>query len=98
VLDGVSVKLLAVPDEWVLADHARMAAWFEHYASGRGGVSLPEIHQVVWADAAGLFPDDPGCTAWVVREQPILRDAPLHYPLRSLGRRPRHRRAQRRAR
>jgi hypothetical protein len=94
VFDGVGVKVLTVPDEWVLADHARMAAWFELY----GGARLPEIHQVVWADAAGSFPDDPGCASWVVREQPILRDAPLHYPLRSLGRRPRHRRGQGRAR
>jgi hypothetical protein len=98
VLDRVRVKLLTVPIEWVLADHDRMAGWFKHYATVNGGARLPETQQVVWADAAGLFPDDPGCAAWVVREQPILRDSPLHYPLRSLGRRPRHRRGQRRAR
>jgi hypothetical protein len=92
VLDGAAVKLLPVPDQWVLADLSRMAAWFRHFDTGTGTLSLPEIEQVVWADAAGRFSDDPGCADWVVREQPILRAAPLHYPRQWVGPRQRHRR------
>jgi len=92
LLDGVAVKVLDVPDEWVLSDRSRMAAWFAHFGASESSGALPEIRQVVWPDAAGRFPDDPLCAEWVVREQPLLRDAPLHYPKRSGGPSVRHRR------
>lgn len=93
LLEGVTVKVLPVPDEWVLCDTSRMAAWFEHFDTGTAAIQpLPVIHQVVWADAAGRFPDDPRCAQWVVREQPILRAAPLHHPQRWVTPRHRHRR------
>jgi hypothetical protein len=95
LLEGTAVKVLDVPDEWVLADLDRMAAWFQHFAAGVERVPLPEIHQVVWSDADGRFPDDPECDRWVVVEQPILRAAPLHYPLPTMGPRHRHRRRRR---
>jgi hypothetical protein len=92
LLDGVGVKVLSVPDEWVLGDRNRMAAWFAHFGAAESSMPLPEIRQVVWPDAAGRFPDDPRCAEWVVREQPLLRDAPLHYPKRSAGPAIRHQR------
>jgi hypothetical protein len=93
LLDGHPAMVLDVPDEWVLADRARMAAWFAHY--GATSSALPEVRQIVWADAGGRFPDDPLCADWVVREQPILRDAPLHHPDRMVGPRERHRHRRR---
>ena len=95
LLDGVGVKVLDVPDEWVLGDRSRMAAWFAHFGAADSSRPLPEIRQVVWPDAAGRFPDDPRCAEWVVREQPLLRDAPLHYPKRMAGPSARHHRRSR---
>jgi hypothetical protein len=93
LIDGHPAKVVDVPDDWVLADPARMAAWFAHY--GAMSDVLPDVEQLLWADAAGLFPDDPQCAGWVVREQPILRDAPLHHPRRVAGQHERHRRRRR---
>jgi hypothetical protein len=87
-----AIKVLDVPDEWVRADLDRMATWFAHFGTGASSLPVPSVQQVVWADRAGRFPDDPRCADAVVREQPILRDAPLHHPVRAAGPRERHRR------
>ena len=94
-LEGAGLRVLDVPDDWVLADLNRMAGWFAHYGSSTTFTSLPEIRQVVWSDPSGWFPDDPQCADWVRQEQPILREAPLHYPKRVAGPLERHRRRRR---
>lgn len=94
LIDGAPAKLLPVPDDWVLADPSRMAAWFEYFGVDTSSPRLPKVQQLVWPDATDRFPDDPRCAEWVVRDQPILRAAPLHHPPRSVGPDHRHRRSR----
>lgn len=70
------VRIVDVPDRWVLADRSRMSAWFEHY----GTDDLPVVQQVLWADRFGSFPNDPGSNPGFRKRQPLLRDHPLSYP------------------
>ena len=58
VVSGVNAKVLPVPDEWLLTDFSRLAAWFRHFCPDGESLPLPEVQQVVWPDAAGRFPDD----------------------------------------
>lgn len=82
-LRGTAIKVVAVPDEWVLTDPERMAAWFAARTRHGGPSGLPAVHQVVWADREGRFPDDPSCRPAVSEEQPVLRDDPFSLPHRA---------------
>jgi Domain of unknown function (DUF4262) len=92
VLRDVGVKLVEVPDEWLLTDPDRMAVWFGHQALRARSIGLPRVHQVVWADADGRFPDDASCRPATSAHQPILRDDPFSLPHRSrlISKRPQH--------
>jgi hypothetical protein len=79
-LEGVRVKLIEVPSEWLLTDPSRMAMWFAHYDPTGRSERLPAVRQLVWADADGRFPDDADCDAHVVRQQPLLDVPPFRYP------------------
>lgn len=70
------VRIVDVPDRWVLADRSRMSAWFEHY----GTDGLPVVQQVLWPDRFGYFPNDVGSQPGFRKRQPLLRDHPLTYP------------------
>ena len=70
------VRIVEVPNRWVLADRSRMASWFRHY----GTRDLPVIQQVLWPDRFGNFPNDPGSQPGFRKRQPLLRDHPLSYP------------------
>jgi len=96
---GIAFGIVDVPDRWVFADQSRMAAWFRHY--GSTGTSLPHlrIQQILWPDRFGRLPDDPACSSYIRRCQPVLRDHPMSYPKRdrvapraARGRSPRRRR------
>jgi hypothetical protein len=76
MLDGVGVKVVDVPPQWLMLDRDRMGMWFNHY----GGPPDPAVRQLVWPDQDGLFPDDPSCDPRVRRAQPILRDDPRSFP------------------
>jgi Domain of unknown function (DUF4262) len=91
-LKGVGVKVVDVPDEWLLTDPDRMAVWFGHQALRSHSIGLPLLRQVVWADAEGRFPDDPTCRPATAERQPILRDDPFSLPHRSRlsSKRPNH--------
>lgn len=80
---GSSFRLVDVPDRWYRLDINRMAAWFTHYA--RPGMSQRAlvVQQIVWPDRFGRFPDDPEADPLFRRRQPMLRDRPLSYPMRS---------------
>jgi Domain of unknown function (DUF4262) len=82
-LEGVGIKLIDVPGEWLAADLSRMAMWLNHYAPGRREIRLPAIRQLLWSDADGRFPDHPLCDPGVTADQPILANAPLRYPTRA---------------
>lgn len=95
-VEGTLARLLDVPDEWLLTDPSRMAAWFGYQSRERLTLGLPRVRQVVWADAQGRFPDDVGVRPQASLRQPILRDDPVSQPHRSsreLKRASRHRRA-----
>ena len=70
------VRIVEVPNRWVLADRSRMSAWFKHYGTDR----LPVIQQVLWPDRFGNFPNDPGSQPGFRKRQPLLFDHPLSYP------------------
>lgn len=79
-LDGVQVKLLGVPGDWLAHDLDRMAMWISHYAPGRQALDIPPIAQLLFADGAGRFPDQPGCDPFVAAAQPVLATDPYSYP------------------
>jgi len=98
LLDDVGIKLVDVPLEWLWTDLSRMAMWFDHYAS-HPTMRLPDVRQLVWADTAGKFPDDPSCDAKTRAAQPILSLDPARYPdATSLAVRPQSRHERRRRR
>jgi Domain of unknown function (DUF4262) len=82
-VQGQSVKLLAIPNEWLLTDPTRMSVWFGQQAHHRLAIGLPRVVQVVWADPEGRFPDDVGYRPEHALRQPILRDDPVTHPHRS---------------
>jgi len=82
-LDHVGVKLVEVPDTWLAADSSRMTLWLQHYGPGRTTLGLPRVMQALWADADGLFPDDPACDPAVREMQPVLAAAPVAFPTRA---------------
>lgn len=79
-LDSVRIKLVEVPGDWLATDPSRMALWVQHYGPGRKALTLPYVTQLVWADAAGRFPDDPACDPAIRELQPVLADNPVDYP------------------
>jgi len=80
---GIGIKVVEVPEEWLLTDPSRMAAWFDHARRHGRAVGLPRLRQVVWADAEGRFPDDPTIRPGVDQPQVVLRDDPVSVPHRS---------------
>jgi hypothetical protein len=80
VLDHVGIKLVDVPVDWLATDLDRMSMWFNHYAPSRPNTRLPEVRQLVWADAAGKFPDDPSCDVKTRAAQPLLSHDPTRFP------------------
>lgn len=93
VIDGVRVKLVAVPQDWIETDTARMAMWFSCYDDGSDR-SRPEVLQLLWPDPEGVLPDEPGCAPDVILAQPLLAEDPYSVPVRPnrAARRGRHRR------
>ncbi len=81
--DGVPVKLVRVPSQWLAHDPSRMAMWLAHYGPGRSTVPAPPVAQLLWGDAEGRFPDDPACDPQVSVGQPILAADPTGYPRRA---------------
>jgi Domain of unknown function (DUF4262) len=69
---GVRIKLVPVPTEWVLSDLDPMGQWFAHYAAGRPALEPPEVLQLLWADRYGVLPDEAGCEREIVDVQPLL--------------------------
>ena len=74
------VRLDPVPDEWVVHDPCRIAAWFDRFARSGTPIEPPELLQIVWPDDAGRFPDDPACDALIRGRQALLGHDPLTYP------------------
>ena len=81
-LDDFGLKLVDVPFDWLWTDPGRMAMWFVHYDSGPFSTQAPDVRQILWADNAGRFPDDPQCDPKVVAAQPVLSIDPISYPKR----------------
>lgn len=79
-LDDLGLKLVDVPFDWLATDPGRMARWFGHYDAGPFSAHAPEVRQLLWADDAGRFPDDPQCDPKVVAAQPVLSVDPISYP------------------
>ena len=79
-LEGVGVKVVDVPDEWLLTDPDRMGLWFGVRSRRDGPIRLPALRQVMWADAQGRFPDDPSGRSSNAHHQPVLRDDPFSQP------------------
>ena len=94
-LDHVGVKLIEVPSEWLAADLSRMTLWLQHYGPGRDTLTMPQVGQLLWADADGRFPDDSACDPSIRELQPILADNLLTFPTR-LSREERRRATRRR--
>ncbi len=95
-VDGVLVKLVDVPPEWLAHDLDRMTMWVGHYGPGRSELRIPPVAQLLFADGDGRFADDPGCDPLVAELQPVLRDDPAAYP-KLLHRRTRRRSVIRRS-
>ena len=76
-----TLRLEAVPAEWLLHDASRMALWLRHYAHDRTLPALPQLLQVLWSDDNGRFPDQSGYDHTYL--QPILAVDPTVYPRRS---------------
>ena len=79
-VNNVAIKLVDVPNQWLIADRSRMAMWFNHYGPGRERLTEPAVRQLVWADADGRFPDDPSCNPKIAAMQPVLKVDPHRYP------------------
>lgn len=79
--NGRLVKLVDVPDDWVLTDPDRTARWFHFRLGAEHWPALPELRQIVWAGADGRFPDDPRGLPECAPVQPLLRDDPFSLPL-----------------
>jgi hypothetical protein len=82
-VNGLQVKLVTIPDTWLLTDPSRMGTWFNLNAVHRRVIGLPRLIQVVWAHAEGRFPDDAAYKPDSASRQPILRDDPVSQPHRS---------------
>lgn len=81
-LDHVGVKMVAVPPNWLAADPGRIGMWLQHYDPDQRGIAMPQFAQLVWADANGLFPDDPLCDPRIVEMQPLIASNPIDFPPR----------------
>ena len=79
-------RLDPVPPEWLDADPTRMQDWFEIYSAPGTRRDPPRLLQVVWSDANGAFPDEPGCDPEVRQVQVLLAQHPRTVPKRKLGR------------
>ncbi len=92
----LAVRLDPVPQEWLAHDPDRMSFWVRHYRPGRRTLHAPPIAQLLWGDAEGRFPGEPGCDPIVNDCQPVLSSDPYSYPasLRRPGRRVRGRRSR----
>ena len=91
-LAGAAIKVVEVPEEWVLTDPDRIGQWFEERFRHERTTRLPELRQVLWADAEGAFPDECGCDPSVREQQPVLFEDPFSVPhqYQRDGRRGRH--------
>ena len=77
---SIPVKLQAIPPTWLAHDPERMGLWLHHYAPGRSQLDAPRLAQLLWGDAEGRFPGDPGCDPVVAAAQPNLALDPTSYP------------------
>ena len=90
---GRKARLAHVPVDWVLADFDRIAMWLNIYGGDTDSIALSELQQVVWTDAHGRFPDEPGCEPAIARGQPLLNLDPVaHTAPQPRGKPGRHRR------
>ncbi len=72
--NGVPIKLVPVPAEWVISHDDPMGQWFHHYGIGRAAVEPPPVLQLLWADRFGVLPGEAGCVRAVEEMQPRLLD------------------------
>ncbi len=63
VIEGFPAKL--VPNESIPPQYLNSARWFAKQV----GLPPPSVLQMLWPDANGIFPDQPGCSEGVVRSQ-----------------------------
>jgi hypothetical protein len=82
---GVAVRLAGIPAVWLEHDPHRMGWWFRHFSPGRAELTPPPVMQLLWGDANGLVPGEPGCDAAVCGVQPVLAVDPYGFPRRRLG-------------
>jgi hypothetical protein len=80
--NGVLIKLVPVPAEWVTSEDDPMGQWFHHYRIGRASIEPPPVLQLLWADRHGVLPGEAGC-AWEVEDlQPRLHEQRWRVPRR----------------
>ena len=77
---SVPVQLDVVPQDWLAYDPDRMGFWLSHYLPGRRTLDAPPVAQLLWGDAEGRFPGEPGCDPVVAECQPRLSADPFSYP------------------
>jgi hypothetical protein len=72
--NGVPIKLVPVPTEWVTSEDDPMGQWFHHYGIGRASIEPPPVLQLLWADRHGVLPDEAGCERSIEQMQPRLHE------------------------
>ena len=53
--NGVPIKLVPVPIEWVTSEDDPLGQWFHHYGIGRVSIEPPPVLQLLWADRHGVL-------------------------------------------
>ena len=74
--NGVPIRLVPVPAEWVTSDDDPMGQWFHHYGIGRPTLDPPPVLQLLWADRHGVLPGEAGCERRIEELQPRLFEHP----------------------
>ena len=64
----------SVDESWITQRMFASALWYHRSQMDRG---LQDIVQIVWPDAAGVFPWEEGCADWVIADQPSLYEPRL---------------------